>query len=391
MMSWTTKDYVFHLLSSLWKPVAIPPGEDVPWEEIYHFIQPTSLGGVMYWTAQEGKLSPPQEILDRLAKGYYKTIAANHRCLDQLGTLHRQLTADNISFLLLKGAAVVFSLYPEPAPRKVGDIDIVVHPEQVSRCRVVLEKLGYAPTQIEQRPGIARTFSNEEVHEPADPHSAGVELHWHLLDVPYYMARMPMAWFWENVEEMELGGTPYQVLNPEARLIYSAAHLAYHHRFKKLHSYLDLALLLDQRINEIDVEKVVTQAREFELIHALEVALGLLSGYWPELPTSDLRNGLKAVKPTAMDGRLFRLLTAETRSTTLDFYTTLVSLPDFPSRARYAWSNLFPQEAYMLDRYEVKRRWHLPYWYLHRLVSGLFRLVAMLPQARKVEGDHGDS
>ena len=90
-----------------------------------------------------------------------------------------------------------------------------------------------------------------------------------------------------------------------------------------------------------------------------------------------------------MDQRLFRLLSDESRTTTLDFYTTLVSLPNTASRFEYAWTNLFPQPAYMFERYGFKQRWQLPYWYLHRLASGFIRIGRMLPRAVRIDKGPG--
>jgi hypothetical protein len=214
-----------------------------------------------------------------------------------------------------------------------------------------------------------------------------VELHWHILDVPYYLRHVPMDWFWENSDTIAIGGQPFQVLNVEANLVYLPAHLALHHRFQGLHSYLDLALLIVQNQCHIDWPKVIDAARSFELLTALRETMERLAQCWPSLPLEEPRRQIACLKPSHMDARLFHLLTAQSRSTTLDFYTTLVSLPDYPARARYAWYNLFPQPAYMRGRYRVNANWQLPYWYLYRLAAGLPRLARVLPSARQLERD----
>ncbi len=100
------------------------------------------------------------------------------------------------------------------------------------------------------------------------------------------------------------------------------------------------------------------------------------------------RRRLDALVATRTDERLFRLFSAESRSATLDFYTRLVSLPDFPARARFAWLNLFPQPSYMRARYHPRAGWHLPFWYGYRLAGGLVRFARMLPAARRLDRDH---
>jgi hypothetical protein len=69
----------------------------------------------------------------------------------------------------------------------------------------------------------------------------------------------------------------------------------------------------------------------------------------------------------------------------MNVYTTLVSLPTWRGRARYLWDNVVPQAAYMAERYGVRHRWTLPYWYLYRLVSGLAEFARKLPRAWQAE------
>jgi len=182
-----------------------------------------------------------------------------------------------------------------------------------------------------------------------------------------------------------IAGGSFQVLNPEANLIYLPAHLALHHRFQGLCSQLDLALLIMQNQDRLDWQEVITTARSFELLSVLRATLERLAVCWPELPIDEPRRLLHTLQPSPADARLFRLLTAEGRTAMLDHYITLVSLPDFAARAHYAWVSTFPQPAYMMAQYAIKRRWQLPYWYLHRLLGGLLRFVQMLPGVRRIE------
>jgi hypothetical protein len=124
-------------------------------------------------------------------------------------------------------------------------------------------------------------------------------------------------------------------------------------------------------------------------VSVLGTTLDRLAATWPSLPLNEPRQLMQGVQPSGADSRLFRLLTAESRTATLDFYTTFVSLPDFRERARYAWANLFPQPGYMMGRYQIQARWHLPYWYLFRLGQGLTRLAGSVPAARRIDRGRG--
>ena len=375
---------LLRLLATAWDPEGVPPPESIPWPDIACLAASSNVGALLHIVTRDMGDSIPPESRLALQNMYYHTAAANTLCMHQLAQVRAALSAVGTPVLLLKGAALVEALYENLAVRLIGDIDLAVPPQNVPACRSVLIELGYVPAAVEQRTGMYLAYHNEEAFLPPAPFQAPVELHWHLLDVPYYLRKVPMDWFWQNSEPYSVAGQPFQVLNLEACLVYLPAHLALHHQFHGLHSFLDLALLILHNRERIDWERVIATARDFELLTALRETLDRLAGLWPTLPSGVPHQKLHSVKPHPADERLFRLLTTDPRSPTLDFYSDLVCLPDLPARTRFVLLNLFPQPAYMVERYGIRARWHLPYWYLHRFGDGLVKFARTLRRARRL-------
>jgi hypothetical protein len=50
---------------------------------------------------------------------------------------------ENISSLVLKGPALAWTVYPDPATRPFADIDLLVRPDQYMKARNILNQLGY--------------------------------------------------------------------------------------------------------------------------------------------------------------------------------------------------------------------------------------------------------
>ena len=375
------------LLAATWDPALRPAAGEVPWVEVLSLVEGSNAAPAVYAAARD--MAMPAGVHEALEQAFFRSAAANTRCLHQLAGVWDALSRTGAPLLLLKGAALAETLYRDPGLRTIGDIDLLVPREAVRACRDALLGLGYRPTQLEEQPGSLLETSNQEAFEPPPPHRTLVELHWHIVDVPYYLHRIPVAWFWENSEPAEIAGRPFRVLSPEANLVYLPSHLAFHHRFQRLHSLFDLALLIARRGEEIDWARVAATCHSFELLTVLRETLDRLARSWPMLPLDEARRQVAAFAPSAMDARLFRHLTAEARSTPLRFYTTLATLPDLASRVRYARLVVFPQPGYMRSRYRVGADWQLPYWYLHRLVSGLARFARALPRARQIEKEDG--
>jgi hypothetical protein len=374
-----------HLLSTTWSPDTLPSSDAIPWQELLNTIKDSNLAGLFHFIVRQMQPSPPPDVIQVLEQEYYHTIIHNMRIFHQLAEVRKVMDSIGVPVLLIKGAASVETLYHHPAHRLIGDIDLVVPEAFVYTCHQVLIEKGYKQDKVDHQSGIPLIHKNEEVFSPPTPKFAQVELHWHLLDVPYYIKHLPMEWFWNNSQEQTIGGQSFLVLNPEANMVYLPAHLALHHQFKKIHSFYELALLIVQNKNNLDWSKVVKAASDFELLSVLQSTVERLQQTWPELPLEKLRYRSQNNHPTKNDRRLFRLLSADSRDHTLDFYTTLKLQPNFLSRLRYAWRNMFPQADYMMARYQIEYRWQLPFWYIYRVATGLPRLARILPHARELE------
>jgi hypothetical protein len=376
---------LYRLLAAAWDPQCLQPKEIIPWNDVLQLVELNNLGGMVYTITKVIRPNLPVVVQQALEQEFYRTLTANTRILHQLTWLQQELSDLGTPILLLKGAALAQELYPDTASRLIGDIDLVVPLEKVLDYRKKLLKLEYLPGLIEHQPGKFLAQNNQEMFEPPAPFQGVVELHWHILDVPYYMHHIPMVWFWQHSNSLNIAGKSYQVLDVEANLVYLPAHLGLHHRFQRLHSFFDIALLILQNQETIDWQRVIATAHSFELLSALHTTLVLLAEYWPELPLLHPLQLLQDCEPSQTDARLFRLLTSELRSPNLDFYTTLRSLPNIKAKISYAWVNAFPQPVYMMGRYSIRARWQLPFWYFYRLAGGLWRFLINLPQARRIE------
>lgn len=371
----TPRQAVYRILAAAWDSASLPPAELIPWEGVLRLVGPSNVGALAHVLAAPLRDAMPPEVRALLEQAFYRTAAANARSYVQLRDVAEHLAAVGAPPLLLKGAALAETYYPDPALRLIGDIDLAVPPEWVGRCRDRLVAMGYTPSRVDERPGRLLETTNQIQLEPPQGSPVSVELHWHIIDVPYYMRRIPMSWFWDHSEQMIIAGQTFRVLDAEANVVYLSAHLALHHGFRGLHSLLDLALLIVKTGARLDWDTVIQAAQEFDLVCALSGTLDRLAEAWPSLPVNAPRCRLRAITPGRQDARLYRLLTTERRSPTLQFYAALISMPRLGARARYVATHLFPQPAYMRERYDFASSWQLPGWYLYRLGEGLLRLA----------------
>lgn len=187
---------------------------------------------------------------------------------------------------LLKGSAVGRLIYPNPALRPVSDVDLLVRREDVVGVQARLAELGYAGhglTSHRRLGGVARRY-RAEMQLAADVAGCGrllVELHWALVEAPYYVERMQADDLWNGA--VPVAGMPgFLMPRPVVLLAHACAHLSMHHS-----SDLRLIWLVDvdrlARLPGLDWNEVLGAAERWKLGFALHITL-TTAGRWLGTP-----------------------------------------------------------------------------------------------------------
>ena len=210
-----------------------PPDSPVDWEEVTQGARLHGLSGALADLADAWPGLPICE--GRLAEWHRLRLVAETRAetaLAQLAELGHGFAAAGIPAMALKGGAAMLDLYPTARSRELGDIDLLVSPEDAGRAAERLRDLGYAATST------ARSREEAEVallatHLPPFVRSGSfaVELHAHP-----FGAECPQSTpgFWSSAAAHPQTGL---LLPPPALFI---VHAAWHFR---LHSLVDQASL----------------------------------------------------------------------------------------------------------------------------------------------------
>lgn len=114
------------------------------------------------------------EAFSRYEKLYFSYIAAaikNDYCHKEL---HQLLTANDISYVILKGQASAM-FYPDAMQRQMGDVDFLVYEKDVAKADEVLRKAGYKKNASTEK--HAFHFEYRKNDESA-------ELHWNIPGIP---------------------------------------------------------------------------------------------------------------------------------------------------------------------------------------------------------------
>jgi hypothetical protein len=117
---------------------------DVDWDAFTELALWHRLAGVAAVALRSAGVGEPSAV-QRLAAAYTETCARNLATLAELASVARRFEAAGIRAGLLKGAALLHTVYDDPGTRPMYDIDLLVPEDDAPRADAALRAAGYTP------------------------------------------------------------------------------------------------------------------------------------------------------------------------------------------------------------------------------------------------------
>jgi putative nucleotidyltransferase-like protein len=249
------------------------PARSVPssvdWDRWLHLVDENQLGPFL--ASRCPAIEVPRSIALELRDRYTRS---GHEAAFRHVELMRIASAlDGIAEpIVLKGAALAYTLYAEASERPMSDIDLLfASAKDVGAATPVLAKLGYSP----RRKGASAT---PEGHRHAEPLINGVaemtlELHTNLATPP--LPRRVLAWMWRRRVRLEGAGRNAWALDASSALMHHAIHaLADPVDSPLLRNLFEVAWLASE-LNAVDRSAVRSLAVRWGIEPLLSPALSL--------------------------------------------------------------------------------------------------------------------
>lgn len=294
---------------------------------------------------------------------------------------HRQILASLLArleqarkrALLLKGTALAYSLYAEPAARSRGDSDLWVAESDVEEIRLLLAAEGFkrdptgdagGPLHLEEGWTLIGADGNGHV----------VDLHWSAVNSAALRPLFDFETCWERRRPLPILSAHGWGLHPVDALLHTAVHRRLHvvspymvgrltyHGGDRLIWAKDIALL-SGALGDAGLRDAAARALSLGLGRAVGEALRFAR----DALGARVNNALLAELSGAPSSGPARYLEGGAlRRALLD----LGAVPTVAAKARVAKARIFPSSAFLGAKYGEKRRWLLPLLFLRR-VAGL--------------------
>lgn len=341
-----------------WQPVLKMADSERVTPLLYHALMDTPLpGGVM----------------ERLRSVYYASARLNILRIQHLQRTLQALSAKNIRVIVLKGAALAETVYGNAALRPMADLDLLIHPEDVSAALEAMLAWGCKRIDAETHPGAVFEETNVTGLELPVTEKTTVELHWGILHPPHDANGLGDAWFWETAQQFAGGPAGALALSPEACLIHLCAHLCLHHKGAGLLWWNDIAELLARSGADLNWQIVLERARGYRLLAVLGWALPRAARELGADVPPWVLDHFAGQKPPRREQEELRLALQAKRSPVELTAQLAAASPDRITALRFLLRSAFPSPAYMRTRYNIRSPLLTPFYYPYRWLIGLIK------------------
>jgi putative nucleotidyltransferase-like protein len=252
----------------------------------------------------------PPHVRAFLQSAYYRNAARNTLLFGVVQEVLQACHHRGIAVILLKGAALAETVYPHPAVRPMGDIDLLVRPEALEAVDDSLTALGYRFVDHGRPKAYWRAQHYHLTFQPPPvaPLVVSIEVHW-ALERASRPFRIDLDGLWQRAMPATIAGIKTRILAPEDQLLHLCVHLCKHAGISsadgglswRLRALSDLVAVLSCTGPTFDWEACVRRAQAWGVTSYIYIPLALtceLSGV--RIPAS----ALAALQPPGFDARL---------------------------------------------------------------------------------------
>lgn len=375
-----------------------PPGpaDDLNWEALTRRLISDGLAPSAYRRFKEHAQLLPPGVLEALKRNYYQTASANHIRLAELARLGSVLAGAGIRLLVLKGGALATTVYPDPALRFMGDLDIAAPPQSARAAVALLQGEGYKlhgdlsdldnPALLREKGWhlrLTRTLHGKEME---------LEFHWPMRRsvLVSQAAVLDVQGIWSRAVPLDKANNLWQPA-PADMLLHLCLHTGLQHRFT------DLGLR-----HYVDLDRVVRCHGGSDAFWTTFISLADQAGardvsYFCLLWTKQLLNTpVPAHALTGLQPPAWKIKSFTARIESADIINRKEALYD---RQRIWWRilttdhllrlalaptrSLFPGREYLTSYYGVEGEWRLAGYALWYPFHALGRAVRRRSQLRR--------
>lgn len=313
-------------------------------------------------------------------KGIYRqTWYRNQMHMTELASVVQILQAKGIETMALKGAALLVQFYKDYGLRVLGDIDLLVKPQDFYLAIQTLLKLGWVPENFENLNDISLTYIRE-VHFFKES-GVALDLHSHIL----FENIKPDAEsdFWNEAQPITIRDQQTYTLNLTDQLLHLCVHGLKWSTTPSLRWIADSILLLRSE-SFIDWNRIIDQSTKWNVMMTMKVALQYLANQMNAPIPGEILTHFDQTPIRDEDHKQYQI------------YNFPRKLPTSLQRRYFVYSNYYAREKAFLPRlwgflhflqhsWGVKHFWWMPFYLISKSFLQLWQVIALFISRKNIQ------
>lgn len=361
-----------------WIRASGPSREDIAkssqqWRAFVQDVESACLAGILLECPKRQALLPAN-IVEHLKRQAARSAFQNVHAQRQLGPVVAALNRAGIPVMLLKGVALLQTIYARPELRPMSDVDLLVRPQHARQAMEALLTVGCKRGAALLREDFFPRYHYEvEMFIPGPP-PVRVDLHARPFR-PMRLSRIiPDGALWENAVAVDFQNTTGFLPRPEFFLIHLAAHAAFHGCSRLLWLY-DLQRFVKKFQTTLDWDLVVARCEQWSVTLAVRDALCTMEALiGPSVPSEVIRR-LAICRGNWRDRLTLTQAPRDAQSPLRHVFTNLLCTPGVRFGLAYAWRCLFPDGTHFAPQSGYHEEGRLAGAQLRRLSNALMRCI----------------
>ncbi len=303
------------------------------WQGVMETARAEGLASILYKCLRGGRNLLPQKYMEDLKQEYFLTRTLNKYYFRELV---RCLKAMDMPVILLKGAALLPTVYDDLGERPLGDFDILIQYKDLERVKKCLGALGY------KYQGGRGPYVNRITFYRPEELVLQLEAHWHIENGMFpNIEAFPVETLWQAAIPVEIEDYRGLILAPHHQILHLTIH-ALRHSYDRLVLLWDIHLVVDHYKERLNWEELIREASEFYLSRPLYYGLYLTKLLLNTDVPQDVLNRLRP-RSLSLEERMFtRFIGRGIRRPGLQYLLYFSMNRGVRKKLKFLWWAFFP-------------------------------------------------
>ena len=341
----------YGLAGTMWDLPTKPLAADA-WPTLLNTVTTQRYPGFLLQAIHDGALAATEQQREQAEDAHETSMILALVLERHLLGVNAALSGAGVDHRVLKGSAYAALVYPDPALRSFGDVDLLVAGADFDTAVTTLAEHGYHRVWPQIREGYDARFGKGATLR--DDTDIEVDLHRTFTLGPFGLTVDAGAVLAE-VAEFHLGGVVLRALGPDMMFMHACYHAALGDWPPRTLALRDVAQLL--LACDVDEARVLEVAAAWQAEAVVAAAVQMAWDTFRLADVTRLSAWAASYRPNPREAKMLATYTGERRSHTAKSLASLRVIPGLRAKAAFLRASLFPTRDFVDSRSASRAAW----------------------------------